>query len=366
MRRSNVRGVTRAVFCSLALATALMSGCGMLSAPAVPPETQAAASPTLLPPPKPMNSPEPVAARSIASPPALAAASPTPSAPPTRIPPPSLNPTAVPAGLGGERARVVKTDGQGANMRSEPSPTAALVRTIKEGTELEVIGAEREGGGRRWRNVSDVAGGATGWIVTDLLEPMAGAAPARAAEAKPAGEPKPEGEPKPAGSPPAAQAKPAGEPKPSASPAPPAGAPASSNAGVSLQRIGDADRAYLSVLQGEVDALGKSITAANEQIERVGGRAETLADPAWRQETQAVAKSLSGPAAKIRAASPGPATGEVHTFARNAADRADEAAAGLTAALESRDPRALNGVRTTLIRMLAEINNMNLTLLGLQ
>jgi hypothetical protein len=38
----------------------------------------------------------------------------------------------------------------------------------------------------------------------------------------------------------------------------------------------------------------------------------------------------------------------------------------LNAALESRDPRALNGVRTTLIRMLAEINNMNLTLLNLQ
>ena len=128
----------------------------------------------------------------------------------------------------------------------------------------------------------------------------------------------------------------------------------------------DDDRAYLGVLQGEFDALGKGITAANEQIERAGGRPETLSDAGWRQDTQAVAQQFSDAAAKIRAAAPGPATGEVHRFARNAADRADEAAAGLNAALESRDARALNGVRTTLVRMLAEINNMNLTLLQLQ
>ena len=56
----------------------------------------------------------------------------------------------------------------------------------------------------------------------------------------------------------------------------------------------------------------------------------------------------------------------MHRFARNAADRADEAADGLNAAIESKDARALNGVRTTLVRLLAEINNMNLTLLELQ
>jgi hypothetical protein len=115
-----------------------------------------------------------------------------------------------------------------------------------------------------------------------------------------------------------------------------------------------------------VDALGNGIAAANEQIERAGGRPDIVTDPTWRQDTQAAAASLADAASKIRAASPGPSTGEVHRFARNAADRADEAAGGLSSALESRDARGLAGVRTTLVRLLAEINNMNLTLLNLQ
>ena len=72
------------------------------------------------------------------------------------------------------------------------------------------------------------------------------------------------------------------------------------------QRIGEADRAYLAVLQPQVDALGKAITAANEQIERAGGRPDILSDPTWRQDTSAVVHSLSDAAAKIRAATPGP------------------------------------------------------------
>jgi hypothetical protein len=265
--------------------------------------------------------------------------------------------TGAPAG-GGERARVVNTEGQGANMRAEPSPNATLVRTIREGSELELIGAEREGGGRRWRNVRDSASGTSGWIVSELLAPLAPAPSAAPPAASPIAEAKPAGAPKPASEPsPVAESKPVGAPKPSG---PAEGAPQSSS------RIGEADRAYLTVLQTEVDTLGKAITTANEQIERTGGRPDMVSDPAWRQDTEAVINTLSASAAKIRAASPGPATGEVHRFARNAADRADEAAAGLTSAMESRDARALTSVRTTLVRMLAEINNMNLTLLNLQ
>jgi hypothetical protein len=336
------------------LVVILGTACGLLSAPSVADKPSASASPTLLPPPKPFSSPEAGDAPTASRP----SPSPTdPAVPPTRIPPPDLNPAAKPGtAASGERARVVNTEGQGANIRAEPSPTGALVRTVREGTELELIGAEREGGGRRWRNVRDPASGASGWIVSDLLAALpapALAAPAAspAPEAKPAGEPKPVGEPKPAA-----------EPKPGASPA----APASAGAAKPTQRIGDADRAYLTVLQTQVDALGKAITAANEQIERAGGRPDTVSDPTWQKDTQAVAKSLSDAAASIRAATPGPNTGEVHRFASNAADRADEAADGLRSAIETRDARALNGVRTTLVRLLAEINNMNLSLLQLQ
>jgi hypothetical protein len=251
----------------------------------------------------------------------------------------------------------VNTEGQGANMRTEPSPSGTLVRTVREGTELELIGGERESGGRRWRNVRDPAGGATGWIVSELLAPTT-PAPVPAAEPKPPGEAKPAAEPKPAADP-----KPGGSPRPATSPAA-AGAP--EGAARPAQRIGDADRAYLTVLQAQVEVLGKGISSANEQIERTGGRPDMVSDPAWRQDTQAVAESLKDAAAKIRAARPGPNTGEVHRFASNAADRADEAADGLSSAMESKDARALTGVRTTLVRLLAEINNMNLSLLELQ
>lgn len=270
---------------------------------------------------------------------------------PTRIPPPNLNPAASTGDGTGERARVVNTEGQGANMRAEPAPNGTLVRTVREGTELELIGVEREGGGRRWRNVRDPADGASGWIVSELLAPKA-PEPAPAAEPKPGTEPKPDGEPKPGGS-----------PRPAASPAA-TGVP--DGAARPTTRIADADRAYLTILQAQIDVLGKGISSANEQIERTGGRPDMVSDPTWRQDTQAVSRSLREAAAKIRASSPGPNTGEVHRFASNAAERADEAADGLTSAVESNDARSLPGVRTTLVRLLAEINNMNLTLLDLQ
>ena len=330
------------------LAFTMSPGCGLLSAPPTPPLPTPAPSPTLLPAPKPFSSPEP---GTLASP----AASPVSVAPtivPTRIPPPNLNPGAGPSAGSVERARVVNTEGQGANMRAEPSPGAALVRTVREGTELELIGPEREGGGRRWRNVRDPANGASGWIVSELLEVSAAPPAPAASAASPAAEPKPASEPKPSGDP-----KPAGSPSP---------ASAAEGAAKPSTRIGDADRAYLAVLQPQVDTLGKAISSANEQIERAGGRPEILADPAWRRDTEAAAVALSTAAAEIRGAKPGPATGSVHRFASNAADRAEEAADGLSAALESKDARSLNGVRTTLVRLIGEMNNMNLSLLELQ
>ena len=107
-------------------------------------------------------------------------------------------------------------------------------------------------------------------------------------------------------------------------------------------------------------------TARWRLSERAGGRPEILSDPTWRKDTEAAAVAFSSAAAAIRAASPGPATAEVHRFASNAADRADEAADGLSAVLESKDARSLNAVRTSLVRLIGEMNNMNLTLLELQ
>jgi len=353
--RLTARGA-RLLICGALLA--IGPACGLLSAPAVPNEPSPGPSPTLLPPPRAFSSPEPSSVGASTGSPSPVAAQ--PAGPPTPIPPPSLSSGAAGSdAAAGERAKVVNTEGQGANMRADPSPTGALVRTIDEGTELEVIGADREGGGRSWRNVRDPASGASGWIVTDLLEPVAAAAappPPPGPGASPAAAPKPAVAASPAA------AKPAREPKPAASP----GAGDLSIVAKPAPALDDADRAYLSVLQTQIDAFGKAITAANEQIERTGGRPETVNDPGWQKDTQAVAQSLTDAAGKIRAASPGPATGEVQRYANNAADRADEAANGLTSAIQSQDARQLNGVRTSLVRMLAEINNMNLALLNLE
>jgi hypothetical protein len=339
------------VMAGLALVT--IAGCGLLDAPPAAPSPSPQPAPTMLPAPKPITSPQPGDEPSPVASPVSSAPPPVP----TRIPPPNLNPGTAPAGDPSGRARVANTEGQGANMRAEPSPGGTLVRTILDGTELELFGAEREGGGRQWRNVRDPASGASGWIVTELLEVVSSEATA------PAGEPKPVGEPKPgASAKPEAEAKPVGIPKPAASPQ--AGAPA--GAAKPTTSIGDEDRAYLTVLQAQVDVLGKAIVSANEQIERAGGRPEMVSDATWRKDTEAAIDSLRSAAAKIREAKPGSATGEVHRFARNAADRAEEAAAGLANAVESKDARALVNTRTTLVRLLAELNNMNLSLLDLR
>ncbi|MCC6174858.1 MAG: SH3 domain-containing protein [Chloroflexi bacterium] len=321
--------------------------------------TIAEPSPTPLPPPR-LSSP-------VAE--ANPLASPSPAAIATPIPPPNLRPatpTAAPAAApaapaGGERLRIANTEGQGANLRAEPAASAPLVRTLRDGTELEVAGPDRDADGRHWRNVRVPSDGVSGWIVSEFVATVPGGPPAVAAS------------PAASGASPAAAGTPAAS-SVTAAPAPPA-SPAAGTPGTAAsvsgparpaQTIGDADRAYLGELQPQVDALGKAITAANEQIERAGGRPDTLSDDDWRTATQAAAASLTQAAARIRAAKPGPATGEVGKYAVQAANYADEAATALKVALESRDPRHLNTVRTSLVRVLAEINNMNLTLLQLQ
>ena len=66
--------------------------------------------------------------------------------------------------------KIANTEGQGANMRQRPSTTAPILRTLPEGTVVEVIGDETQAEGRAWRNVRD-PGGATGWVAAELLGP---------------------------------------------------------------------------------------------------------------------------------------------------------------------------------------------------
>jgi len=321
-----------------------------------------AASPTTLPPPKPFTSPEPELAGSPSPGPVPGAILPiTQPGAPAASPPPAAE----------ERVRVANTGGTGANMRAEAATTGALVRTVPEGTELVVIGPDKDAGGRHWRNVRDAGSGASGWIVGDFLSAVASAPlPAQASPTPapasvfpgvaPAASPVASG-PAPVVTPPAAPG-PAGAP---AVAVPPASSPGTGLAGPAT-RIGDADRAYLSSLQPQVDAIGKSITATDEQVKRAGGKPDIASDPTWRQDTQAVAQSLSDAAAKIRALTPGPNTSEVQKYAMSAADHASSAANGLSSTLDTKDTRTLTAVQTDLVRVLADLNNMNLSLLNLQ
>lgn len=142
--------------------------------------------------------------------------SPTPFVVPTIPAPPPPPSTA-------ERVRVTGAGADGVNMRAEPSATAARVKLLRDGQQLEIAGENRDAGGRTWRNVRDPSDGATGWVAAEFVT-AASAAPAPAAPAeKPA---EPTAAPKPAAPAPTAAPKviaPTSAPKPSGNRAPPQG-----------------------------------------------------------------------------------------------------------------------------------------------
>ncbi|MCC6178937.1 MAG: SH3 domain-containing protein [Chloroflexi bacterium] len=116
-------------------------------------------------------SPGVVSVSPVASPIAMAALPtvvvPTPSLPPT--PEPTASPT--PAPPPATRAKVANTDGLGANLRNQPSATAQRVKLLPEGTQVNLVGAERQVSGQPWRNVRDDDGN-TGWILSEYLQPI--------------------------------------------------------------------------------------------------------------------------------------------------------------------------------------------------
>jgi hypothetical protein len=104
--------------------------------------------------------------------PAPVAAKPTvlvPTVPPPPTATPSPEPTAVPA----RSARIVNTEGQGANMRRTISVSAQRVKVLPEGTVVELLGPVERGDGLAWRNVRD-ADGSTGYVLADYLQPIQG------------------------------------------------------------------------------------------------------------------------------------------------------------------------------------------------
>ena len=85
-------------------------------------------------------------------------------------------PPGPPAGAAGPstatpRVRVAGTDGQGLNLRAEPSTAATRIKAVREGAVLEAVGPTRSAAGQSWRKVRDPADGASGWVAAEYLVP---------------------------------------------------------------------------------------------------------------------------------------------------------------------------------------------------
>ena len=85
--------------------------------------------------------------------------------------PAAPKPTTGVASSSASRGQVGNTNGQGANIRSEPGPSGRILKTLSEGSNIEVLGEEREVDGQIWRRVRDTQSGVTGWIVRGAVAP---------------------------------------------------------------------------------------------------------------------------------------------------------------------------------------------------
>ena len=129
----------------LVLATALVVGVSWFAAarrPDVRGVTTAAPS---------IGAPAPEAPIAVAEPP-VAAPGPTPA--------PLIAQTSV---ADADRLRVGDTRGSGVNLRAAANERATRIKTLAEGTPLELVGPDQRAEGIIWRNVRE-PGGAVGWV----------------------------------------------------------------------------------------------------------------------------------------------------------------------------------------------------------
>jgi SH3-like domain-containing protein len=62
-----------------------------------------------------------------------------------------------------QRVKVAFTNGSGVNLRAKAGERSQRLKTIAEGTVLEVVGTDETSDGLTWRNVRD-ANGTRGWV----------------------------------------------------------------------------------------------------------------------------------------------------------------------------------------------------------
>jgi hypothetical protein len=90
---------------------------------------------------------------------------------PTAATQPAESPTAVAQNpdQDGKKVKVKESDGTSVNLRDKPGTTGTIVKSVPEGTVLDVIGEDRQMDGKAWKNVKDESG-ATGWMAAELVE----------------------------------------------------------------------------------------------------------------------------------------------------------------------------------------------------
>jgi SH3-like domain-containing protein len=122
----------------------------------------------------------------VAPPPSTSGTSTASSGAPTTASTPVPKPTSPGvAASTASRGQVGNTGGQGANIRSEPGSGGRVLKTLPDGSNLDVVGPDREVDGQVWRQVRD-SSGVTGWIIRGAVAPAgsvptpAPAAPTRA------------------------------------------------------------------------------------------------------------------------------------------------------------------------------------------
>ena len=89
-----------------------------------------------------------------------------------------------------ERVKVTGAEGGTVNIRADTSTSSDAIAQVTDGAILDIVGPNKDGDGRTWRNVK-TSDNKTGWIASTLVETVSAPAPAPAAAPSPAPSPAP-------------------------------------------------------------------------------------------------------------------------------------------------------------------------------
>lgn len=143
-------------------------------------------------------------------------------APASASAPSSSGPSTKPSSSGtttGERVKVIGAEGGSVNVRADATTSSDAVAQVRDGDILDIVGPNKDGDGRTWRNVK--VGDQPGYIASTLVETVS--APAPAAAPSPVPSPGPSGSSEsatPEEEPAAEGTEEPAEPSPSPSPTP--------------------------------------------------------------------------------------------------------------------------------------------------